>query len=1359
VRAVGRTLRFGVALLVCGAATASITSPAMAAAPQALVKFPAADGNGSGAGQLAGPRSVASDPTTGDVYLPETANDRVSEYTPWGAFVKAFGWDVAPSGVNEQQELRVRATSGQFTVSFGGSTTADLSFDAGAAELEAALNGLPSIAAGGGAVSVAGGPGGVAGTTPAVYTVSFDAGPLRETDLAQLQAATGTTPLSGGDPTTTLEVRTIADGTTAGTGLEACTAESGCKEGAGGGGAGQLQSPTGVAVDAAGNLYLFEKQNDRVQEFDSAGRFLLMFGGEVDKTTGANVCTKGDLEAGDQCAAGVIGTAPGFFSRTESLGAYIAVGSDGTVYVGDQDRIQEFEPDGSFKGQIKFADLHAEEPSFPESGSTGALAFDPVSEELYFSMFPPSEKVTAHPAIYKIDPTTGKLTDTIVTPAPFEGIIQALTTDPDGDLYEVFEPGSQSLERKDQEPRVIKFGPDGTVEIGFDDEFAAPFAPPRQEESTTLNGLGTNGEGDVYVTEGGRTRFVSSVSAYGPPPLAYGPPPKQPPSIAEQFSASVRETSATVIAEINPHFFADTTYYVEYGSQSCESGSCTVEPVPPGSTLTQEVVDAQVRTEGVGLASLQPDTTYHYRFVAQSSGGGPVVGLTGKSGAEAEGTFTTAPPALQRPACPANEAFRLGPGAFLPDCRAYEMVSPVDKNGGDISVAGNQSQKPAGVDQGAVGGDAITYSSYRAFGDAVSAPYSSQYLAVRGAGGWTSTGISPPREGGSLYNSSGISSQYKAFSPDLCQGWLLQDTLNPLASGAVAGWPNLYRRDLCAGGYTALAPRRVPKVKNEGTRGIAEFVPEVQGFSSDGSKTFIRSKGELANNASEASQVYELSGGKPRLVCILPDETPLAGPCSVGTGAVEVGGVDRDALVTHAVSEDGSVVYWTAAEKTKGNLYARVGGTSTVAVSAGEAQSAGEPQCTGEESAGEPQCPSEAQFWSATPDGSKAIFSEHESLYEFDLATKTATPIVGGFQGLMGASEDAEKVYLVSTEAEDTGATAGSPNLYLYEPGGHFRFIATLAVGDLGGRLSPVSTAPILHSAQVTPDGDAVAFTSVGRLKGFDNTDAASGEADAEVYIYRADPGALTCVSCNPTGARPTGRDIGIEKLTFQFSYWAAAYIPGAETQLHYPRVLSEDGRRLFFDSFDSLVPRDTNGKEDVYEWQAAADASACAADGGELFLAREGGCLGLISSGESSAGEGARDSELVDSSASGRDVFFKTYSSLVPQDPGLLDIYDARVEGGFASSPSPPEECEGEACRHPAPAPPERSPGSSAGTGTGNVKPSKPGQCKPGKHKVRRKGKVICVAKPKPKHNHKKQKHHRTKHRHDRHTKGGNGR
>ena len=56
----------------------------------------------------------------------------------------------------------------------------------------------------------------------------------------------------------------------------------------------------------------------------------------------------------------------------------------------------------------------------------------------------------------------------------------------------------------------------------------------------------------------------------------------------------------------------------------------------------------------------------------------------------------------------------------------------------------------------------------------------------------------------------------------------------------------------------------------------------------------------------------------------------------------------------------------------------------------------------------------------------------------------------------------------------------------------------------------------------------------------------------------------------------------------------------------------------------------------------------------------------------------------MIDATPSGSDVFIKTASSLLPQDPGLVDIYDAREGGGLPLPPPPPPPCEGEACQGP---------------------------------------------------------------------------
>jgi len=160
--------------------------------------------------------------------------------------------------------------------------------------------------------------------------------------------------------------------------------------------------------------------------------------------------------------------------------------------------------------------------------------------------------------------------------------------------------------------------------------------------------------------------------------------------------------------------------------------------------------------------------------------------------------------------------------------------------------------------------------------------------------------------------------------------------------------------------------------------------------------------------------------------------------------------------------------------------------------------------------------------------------------------------------------------------------------------------------------------------------------------------------------------------------------------------------------------VISDDGSRVFFESLNALVPADTNVKQDVYQWQAPGSGECT--ESGFGFAAEAGGCVTLISSGKDET-----DSEFIDASADGDDVFFATGASLVPWDPAQIDLYDARVGGGFAPPPSPPAECTGEACQPQTPPPAPPTIGSGA-VGPGNPKP--PPKCKKGF--VRKKGKCV---------------------------------
>jgi hypothetical protein len=968
------------------------------------------------------------------------------------------------------------------------------------------------------------------------------------------------------------------------------------------------------------------------------------------------------------------------------------------------------------------------------------------------------------------------------------------------------------------------------------------------------------------------------------------PQPVLPPQIASQYAASVGTTSAVVEAQINPNFWPDTRYYVQYGTAECpESGwqvGCTEQPAPPGSLLDAGVTNTGVG-RGIAIEGLTADTTYHFRFVAQSGGGGPVYGVDPdgegpKEATQLEGlgsTFRTYRPPGREP-CP-NDDRRGGAAASLPDCRAYEMVSPVEKNGGDVNAYSYEGFDAdlvfKGLDQSAPEGTKLTYTASTAFADPEGAPIVSQYIASRGEGGWASESIDPPMQGGIANHSSNIDSQFKAFSEDLAFGWLMSESGLPLTPGPTEGFQNLYRRENATSTYSWLessAPEPEPCV---GACPLPYLFPELEGFTADNDCAVFRVNDALTPEARRgvagagglaALQLYLWCEGEGlRLVSVPPDGTPFAGESSAGTEYVSIFGATfakgRTSTVENALSEDGTRVYWTASSEEFPRLFLRVNAdqpmefaegsgdlsllatgngtlsagsvtvtnltTSEGAFAVGESISgpgiavgttiaalegttltlsapaiasgakalrSGSKQVTnlttsagafavGQRILGSgipagttitavgpdsltvstgvtlakvgaalsatkdcigPEGPctlpvsplfGRAQFWTASPDGSRAIFSItggaveligglYEYTYDASEGKGELTKITDRTLGVAGASEDLSHLYFVSREAIPAepakgGETpeGGKPNLYLRREGA-IHFIATLAEGDISagallGFPSPVASVPRDHVARVTPDGSHLAFVSAAPLIDYDNNDAVSGKADREVYLYEAG-GELRCASCNPSGARPRGADLGEDKNTV---LWTAAWIPGYQHQLYGRRLLSEDGSRLYFNSVDALALRDVNGAQDVYQWEEPGTGSCTTTS--PTYSAQNGGCVDLISSGES-----PRDSEFVEASATGGDVFIRTESSLVPQDPGSVDIYDARVGGGFAA-PIAPVPCEGDACQAPAPAPGFQTPAGAVFQGPGDARAGKR-RC--GKGKVRRKGR--CVAKKK---------------------------
>lgn len=1213
--------------------------------------------------------------------------------------------------VNELQELTTNGSSSLYRLVFElrnpspseAFTPENIPENASAATIQSALEGLPNIGAGN--VKVTGPAGGP-------YEIEFGGTRFSDTDVPQLRTA--------GSPGTA--VQTLQNGHS---GASQCTALNAkdCAGGVEGFAEGQFARAAQIAIGPAGEVDLAdsrplgpETQNEfssRVQEFGASGNDLREF-----PITG--------------------------FSTLVSA---FAINSSGDLYVasnGEDGAVRRYASTG--------ACLNCDEPLIPSFNLT-ALALD-SSDGLFVATF--EEKAGRLIAEFDTSETEthafgyGQLGEQVRALAAHEGGL--------GDIY--VSEGTGSASRL----RALSLPPPGPIVVPIS---AITDAAPRSARAT-LHGY-VNPEGLAtayhfeYVDEATYQEDVETLGAghgfdhatrdpanegedpvlaagFNAKPVALEAAPLVPETkyrfrlvasngegtdefegkpfetlapleLLRTWATRIESRSGRLHVTLNPLGTAASGYFEYVDERTYQEDLETLgaghrfDHASKAPTVPiQFGAGEEPKTESISLTSLQPGTTYLYRFRATD----PFTTVTSSPRA-----FSTLPGGEEAEALCPNVATRLGASKRLPDCRAYEMVSPVAKSGGEVVAVPNTPGDPTAFDRSAVSGDRLTYAATGAFAEPQGAPWVNQYMADRTSSGWQTRSISPPR-GPSFYG--GIfDNEFVAFSSDLCTGWLRHDSEPVLAAGAPSGYPGLYKADTCAApeSYEALS-EVVPDVSP------MEFQPEIQGISADGEFSIVRARAKLTPNATAGKfQVYESHGSKLRLICILPNGSSSAQDCSAGT-ANEATGFSRTQSVAHAFSSDGSRVYWTTTSG-PAKLYLREN-----PLGAGAECSKSSAPCTlpVSEAAETLSKTSGAYFWAAAVDGSSALFTTGEDLYRFEPETKTTTLIAHEVKGVLGASDDLSRAYLVSDEAkaleQGEGAVQGKPNLYLETAGQGLRFVATLSAEDLSLNLKDVAvtTSPLKRRAAVSPDGLHLAFASYASLTGFDNTDANSGKPDLEVFVYDASApnlgDRLHCVSCDPHGGSPEGEEVpGVNNAVA----WVAATLPGWQNQFYQPRYLSEGGTRLFFETNQSLVSRDLNGKQDVYEWQAADGAQECLENASGPYSSSAGGCVDLISSGASST-----DAELLDASPSGADVFFSTRESLVPQDPGGIDIYDARIGGGFPAEPPPLPECSGEGCQGLGSAvPSDVAPASSLFQGAGNLAQPKKKHRRHHKHKRRK--------------------------------------
>jgi hypothetical protein len=696
------------------------------------------------------------------------------------------------------------------------------------------------------------------------------------------------------------------------------------------------------------------------------------------------------------------------------------------------------------------------------------------------------------------------------------------------------------------------------------------------------------------------------------------------PVIGGVWASEVNRSTARINANVNPSE-ADTTYRFEYGPDTSYGSSV---PVPDG--------DLGSGSEGVEvsefLTGLQAGGTYHYRVVAINSSG---------TTPSEDGTFSTFSASSPEPAdtCP-NAAYRVGASAGLPDCRAYEMVSPVVKNGGDVS--GEAFGQTISSDSG----ERVEFMSKVGFGEVSgsgNAGYS-QYVAERRPDGWVSRGITPTpnvANGGQVF---GYKTEAMEFSSDLSIAGVIGYSLPEGPSTAMPNSENLYLQDTLTG--------KLPVALTDGSGDAEPFPSFLPSFfrqifgkpvlggatPSLGVVTFMSRLNFLPEaDGSEflSYKAYVYEHGTLKMLGVLPDGSIPPGGSKLANGGESERGRDDTVIETKdTVSTDGSRILFEVNEL-PGQIFMRKNGTESVMVSESETS--------------EPVTAENVELWAATPDLKHIVFRtstrlldsapEGDGLYMYTDGPSpqtesnltyigaprfgTASPqVITAYHGeiVLGISDDGTRVYYHT----------GNNEVFLWEAG-QTHHIAN----------SEYAGSEYASSTGVTADGGELAFVTTRH----------STEEAGNMYVYSAGSNTLKCVSCPPTGVATT---LGVE---------TEVHANNGGTQLsepYRPRFMSSDGRFVFFSTVEALVPRDTNGVADAYEYDTVT------------------GQLSLLSTGTGEDG-----AWFVEASADGHDAFLVTRQKLTRWDPDkLVDVYDVRIDGGLPEPPVPGVPCAGDACQ-----------------------------------------------------------------------------
>jgi hypothetical protein len=814
----------------------------------------------------------------------------------------------------------------------------------------------------------------------------------------------------------------------------------------------------------------------------------------------------------------------------------------------------------------------------------------------------------------------------------------------------------------------------GTFTLTFDNQTTAEI-PYNADLSTVEHALGSLPNKPVINIEGDPGGPYTAYFGNDGNPLAE----KAQPLIEADPSGLLPSGSTVSVVSTQAGGVAyDAHYHFQYVSQKAfaENGWAGAHETPSVDAGSGE----KSVFAGADLAGLVAGEAYRYRLVGSNNSPGNAV-VDG-----AEQSLTVPAAAVEAAvACP-DPALRGGASANLPDCRGYEQVTPVDKEGAQELFT--YSAVESGVLAGEDGDHLMVDAGAVNWGAGPGAGGSPYFFAHAGDGSWQLTAAAAQPETGVNVT------QPLLYNSDLTE-FAFESSSNTSTSPAGKSKTIQFEVGPPGGPYATVAD--IPRAAGSGdaTKNNG-WVAASQDFSKlilqfpDHTLLSKKSTGTVSGD-----DIYEYSKGS------LAQTNVGVGSCGA-TVAVGLGEQHGPGSSAHSVSVEGSRVFFNAIPGSdcsgESHLYMRVNGERTVDIGAYTFLAANRPGTVlllGKQSGEE----HEVLLYNTESQTAKPLFSTHE---------------ISTYEGL-SVSEDFSTIYFDSSEQlapeappsqQVAGFSPGS-DLYRYD----------LSSGKLSFIAQAVEPTAPLH---MTPDGRYMYFEShlVSGVPG------GTGQSEQAIQVYRYDAleSGIECMSC------ASSFDPAPKLISFFYGGTGIEETPNSGAG---GSPISANGDYAFFQTPAALVSSDVDGEvppegrageenvsgdvslsSDVYEWRAAG------VDG----CVRVQGCLALITNGR-----GGHLNVLLGSADEGRDVFFYTYSQLTSSDNDTAgDIYDARIGGGTPPPALRPVECEGDACATPLAPPPAVTPSSSTFHGAGNppgspVVSTKP-RVKPKKAKIKKK-------------------------------------